>query len=155
MLCDTTPMRWLHLPRQPKCWQQMPLTNVPLLPWLLEQHKAAGALMALECLPVPSKTALAPRTQLFVSEWQGLSRWHTAACWRLGWGCSRLSLSANQLHTLFNAHNGSSLGKHTKDPNSDMQAARNTQGSACWSSLECVPPPQTRHLAVPLSETLS
>lgn len=93
MLCDTTPMRWLHLPRQPKCWQQMPLTNVPLLPWLLEQHKAAGALMALECLPVPSKTALAPRTQLFVSEWQGLSRWHTAACWRLGWGCSRHSPS--------------------------------------------------------------
>lgn len=84
--------------------------------------------MALECLPVPSKTALAPRRQLFVSEWQGPSWWHTAAYWRLGVGLQpSLSLTANQFHTLFNADNGSSLGKHTKDPNSDVQGAPNTQ----------------------------
>lgn len=110
--------------------------------------------MALECLPVPSKTALAPRRQMFVSKWQGLSWWHTAACWRLGAGLQpSLSLSANQLHTLFNVDYGSSLGKHTKDPNNDIQAASNTQVPTVFLGL--CPPPLTKHLAVPLSETLS
>ena len=63
-----------------------------------------------------------------------------------------LSLSANQFHTLFNADNGSSLGRHTKDPNGDMQAAPKTQvpTGLPWSA----PPPLTKHLAVPLSQTL-
>lgn len=110
--------------------------------------------MALECLPVPSKMALAPRRQLFVSKWQGPSRWHTAACLRLGVGLQpSLSLSANQFHPLFNADNGLSLGKQTKNPNSDVQGAPNTQvpTGLPWS----VYPHLTKHLAVPLSETLS
>lgn len=63
-------------------------------PWFSEQHCGCPALMALECLPVPSKTALASRRQMFVREWQGpMPVAHSSPLNAGGNGCSHQSPS--------------------------------------------------------------